>query len=551
MAKKKAGKKRISKPKTKAKDKPKSLSRSGQLILAMLIIGIGALFCLLLFEAKIGLAGDDSTTIYTALRVLEDGVYPTFHGPLYPLFLATIIGTFGFNILLLKFLSFVFLIGSFVLFYFSYRDEVPFLALLTLLPLFAWNSYFLYYGSMTFAEAFFMVLQIGLVFYFYRHWNRLIECSMERDSLIKWAGLGLGIFLIGLSRNAGVACIGAFVLFWLIYKEWKPLGFTLAAYAAFRIPYEVIMKVAGVGQQFSTQGKIFLYKDPYDFNAGREDFMGYINRFTGNIDLYISKQTPKVLGLRPENTTDTSTLVSLLIVAAAVAAFVYLYKRNRKLVFALTLFVAYTGVSFLTLHKRWDQDRLIIPYIPYLLVVFVGALALWGKAKNLRAIHVILPALLGLMTLPILTRTFTKIKANSITLQKNLGGDPLYGYNQDYRNYMEMSKWAAENLPDSSRVACRKGSISTVISGSRKFSGISRVPSQDPDELLQFLKDRNITHVLVGSLRLNPNIKNGQLITTVHNVVALIEREYRGTFRLVHQIGAEDDEPAKLYVLTR
>jgi hypothetical protein len=68
-----------------------------------------------------------------------------------------------------------------------------------------------------------------------------------------------------------------------------------------------------------------------------------------------------------------------------------------------------------------------------------------------------------------------------------------------------------------------------------------------PDELLGSLKDRQARYVIDASLRLNPAQKTDQIITTIRRYLYFIEQKYPGTFRKIHQTGADDNEPALLY----
>jgi len=68
-----------------------------------------------------------------------------------------------------------------------------------------------------------------------------------------------------------------------------------------------------------------------------------------------------------------------------------------------------------------------------------------------------------------------------------------------------------------------------------------------PDTLLTQLRDRNVTHIITANLRLNPNIKTGQIINTVERTALFIQEKYPYIFSRVIQIGGPDNEPADLY----
>ncbi|GHT42386.1 hypothetical protein AGMMS49965_13800 [Bacteroidia bacterium] len=67
-----------------------------------------------------------------------------------------------------------------------------------------------------------------------------------------------------------------------------------------------------------------------------------------------------------------------------------------------------------------------------------------------------------------------------------------------------------------------------------------------PDDLLRSFKGGNVRYVIDASLRLYPQ-KTGDTVSTVWRYLVFIESKYPGTFRKVHQIGNDNDEPAMLY----
>ncbi|MDR1155650.1 MAG: hypothetical protein LBL04_13170 [Bacteroidales bacterium] len=66
------------------------------------------------------------------------------------------------------------------------------------------------------------------------------------------------------------------------------------------------------------------------------------------------------------------------------------------------------------------------------------------------------------------------------------------------------------------------------------------------DSLLAPLRQAKVTHILTASLRLNPNIRDGQIINTVERTALFIQEKYPNIFTLVKPFGNDDDEPAKI-----
>jgi type IV secretory pathway VirB4 component len=61
------------------------------------------------------------------------------------------------------------------------------------------------------------------------------------------------------------------------------------------------------------------------------------------------------------------------------------------------------------------------------------------------------------------------------------------------------------------------------------------------------MKEKNIQYLIMASLRLNPKQKSRNVINTIHNILQPIIKKYPEKLKLVHQEGANDDEPCFLY----
>jgi len=91
-----------------------------------------------------------------------------------------------------------------------------------------------------------------------------------------------------------------------------------------------------------------------------------------------------------------------------------------------------------------------------------------------------------------------------------------------------------------------------IITSPHEFSPIVKQAGTQkgifyPDSLLAPMRKANVTHLITAQLRLNPNIKDGQIINTVERVASFIQEKYPNIFHRLIQIGAPDDEPADVY----
>jgi len=204
------------------------------------------------------------------------------------------------------------------------------------------------------------------------------------------------------------------------------------------------------------------------------------------------------------------------------------------------------GITFVALQKLWDQYRLIIPFFPFMLVTILYALTELCKATKIKASAYALIALFLFSTLGSIGQSFDKV--DLITLRSNFKGDRYKGYSPDWEHYLKMTEYVGEHLPKESLAACRKPNMARIYANGKKFYGVYRFDTQDADSLLTRLKERNVTHVIMASLRKNPAVKNGQTINTIQRYLYWMTRKYPNLLELQHQIGKDaKDEPAYLF----
>jgi hypothetical protein len=430
-----------------------------------------------LFDIKVNLAGDDSSYILSGYNFLKDGVFPTWQGSLYPIFLSLIIAVFGISIPALKIFSAIFLLLSFFLFYKAFKNKISPTILFFTFTIVAINSYVAYYSTFTFSEAFYMFLQaIFFLFIF-----EFIDSSNNKFS--HYVLVGLITIALYLTRTIGVAGIITLSTYLLIQLKWKKLAFSILSFTSFFVLVHFLKKyIWGVtGSQFSSQLAILMRKHPYQASMGEEDLIGFLHRFIDNSNLYISKHFFRFIGLRPFETTTIEPILTIIFYCLVFIGLFFVFKKNKYIFFSLIYLCIFLGITFLSIQKQWDQDRLIIPVFPIMLIAFItGVLYVSQKIKLLR----LAPYLLFIIILGFtLNTTTTKIKENKKNLKESLNGNMLYGFTPDWMNYLKMSQYAGD-LEDSSIVACRKASISFIY-GKKKFYGINYVPTIKIDSLFK------------------------------------------------------------------
>jgi hypothetical protein len=527
--------------------------------LAIAIVVISALTTLLFFNARMNEGGDDSMYICRAYDFIDICKYPNFQGPLYPIFLSVFI-RMGFGIFALKMTSVILLALSQGLFYLSLRRHTPAWVLLSTMLLLALNPWFLEFGSLTYSEALFMVVQWGAVWLAMRYDSLASSTSspstsspdIKRTILL---GLGLAALLVTLFlvRTVGFALAVAVIAFLLLRRHWRHVAILVGGIVVvFGLWVGIRTAVWGPDVKTGGQMETLLQKDPYDKSEGLEDFSGFCERAIGNSDLYLSKHLTKMLGFLDKDSRTKSRPLSILYIALLLTGCFFAWRRSRDAGPGMLMLglsgLALVGVTFVSLQVMWDQYRLVVPFLPMIYAVLLfgvyhlARLALKDRAKVVMAI------LVGLLVCTSCRQVGAKM--DILTTRKNLKSDDLFGYTPDYYHYAQMCRYIGENeqlnKPDV-YVACRKPEMARIYAGGKKFYGMYTIPSTDPDTLVQTLRGRGVTHVIIASLRRDPADPHGGVINTVHRYMAFILQKYPDFIRGIHAYGNENDEPAILY----
>lgn len=525
-----------------------------------IIIGVTLLFSLLLFNARISEGGDDSLYIEAGYRYSQDftGYWYTQNAPGYPLFLTLPIALFGVNVILLKTLSTLFYLLGAILTWRTLAGRVQGVVLLPVLLLMGVNAYGQYFASQTYTEAFYFFVQAFLLWSFVRLIDRQDAITDLRRSWRSWLLMGFALLLCTIVRNIAMMAVPAVIGFFLLTKQWKAAGLSVISFVVFRVGWDALRNLIWTSkEQFSTQGNMLLQKDPYDVTKGNEDLAGFITRFFDNITIYMGKRFWEIIGVLqrdPAMTPETKgsyTFLALVLIALLVwALIVVLRRKDRTMLFLWCYAVCMMGGTFIALQTRWDQPRVILIVVPFLLILVLGAFTgLLNKGAMGSRVYL---GLAGLLIVLSLVRSTKQAGENLPYLRENLKGDAYAGYTPDWVNFLKMSRWVADNLPEDKLVVSRKAPMSFIYGKGRKFYGVYKVMAMDPktkqsnpDSALAIMKRDHVTHVMLASLRLQASVNNGRVINTIHNIMQPIAKKYPNKLRLVHQEGKT--EPAYLY----
>lgn len=556
----------------------------------------GLLFAILLFDVKISEGNDDSMYIEASWNYAQNftGYFHSANAPLYPMFLGLVTKFTGLNLIVYKIINTLFYLLFLALLYRACAGRITDAVLLPVMMICATNSHLIYYASQTYTEIPFLMLFSLFLVLFFQLYEKSDSLNDWKKELIRFAlPVSTIVFILTLTRNIAIGVLAGVVVFLVVtrYKiyptlnhlrngllsgsaagdknrqlrnaHWRLAGMIVGIYLILRLLWGWLIKaVWGGNSQYVNQGNILMLKNPYNPAEGTEDFWGYISRFFENIDLYSSVRLLQILGFRDNSIQNPEWFLSLVIVITILWSAWMLLKNTaaqpafgKHLAPLLILFAVMVplGLSLLVLQIKWNSTRIILVYVPFLMMVlFYGFYHyLYPKGSAGRIIYWILAVVFagsGLLS------TTKKAAEHLPVLVKNIHGDKYFGYTPDWENYLRLSEWCADSLPPNSLVACRKAPMSFVYGKGRKFfpvyTAIAINPATNtsyPDSVLNYFQKNGVTHVLVGSIRNNPEVNDGIVINTLHRMLLPVAEKYPHRLKFVKQMGIA--ESAQLYEL--
>ncbi len=515
-------------------------------------LAIFLLIGFLLFDGFIIPMADDANFIVEASNFLKYGVYPSFSSVFYTAILAVPAFLFGFNVITYKLFSFVMASIGIWFFYKYFKQQFPHSVVLTVLLIIATNYGLQFYSSSTMSESFFMMMQyafMGLLFFLMNKYAHVDLSAKWKDLDVKfWAAFGLFLVLYSITKNILIVAPIIAAVYFLLSARYKLAAMIIGVYAVFRAVYTVFIKVVFGASSVSGQWETLLLKNYYNAGEGKENVMGLISRYIANFNHYISNDLLRILGWRAEGMPLTAMpLFSLLFFACVMGVLYYSFKHKHDKIFFVGLYLIGTiSVVFFALQAHWMQDRMILVFIPLILVFLLSGLFEFVKTKN-SIWQVGYLCLLPLLFLVQLRHLPKKVSLNQPKLTAIMSGD-IYGiYTPDWQHYLKMSKWTADNLPATSKVLCRKPNTSIVYAdGKNIFEGLFRSTQESGDIVLANFQKQSATHLMVCNLRANPaQAVEGQVIGTTHSYLRSIYEYDPAKLVQVHTIG--NTEPCFLY----
>lgn len=502
------------------------------------------LMSLLMFQADVSIGGDDSVYIKNAFDLVTYQKFPTWQGPFYPMFLALFYKIFGLNIILFKIFSCVFFAFAIFFFYklifeFTFESKCPKSSLVAFFSSIICSISFvlLNYSSSTYTEPIFMLMQFVFLFY-------LLKYLQKDFSYLYLALLSLLTYTMFQTRSIAIVLPFFAILVLLMGKKYKDSIVFFVFTFVFHLISTLFRKLVydAPSNSFDSQLDNITLVDPYKIYLGKEEFWGYFVRIYDNCLRYFSCHLMRILGFREYDSIAFYGLSALILTVIILFSLIYLFKKNKKFFYVQLYAVGLSLITFVMLQKVWSQERLIMIFYPIFLASFFVVLRFILQKTNFKGLFI-------LVFVVIFGSTFfqfvDKYDSNKFG---NFRVGEYCNYQEDWQNYMKASLWASENLPESSRVMCRKPQMSWITSGKEIFVGINRVYAKDSDSIASFVKDSlKVDYVIMANLRINPQKKDGNTINTVRNTLKFLLFKYPYCLKKISQFG--NSEPAFLYKL--
>ncbi|MEY2924169.1 MAG: hypothetical protein RLZZ337_717 [Bacteroidota bacterium] len=515
-------------------------------LIASIITGIALIMAFMMFDAKISTGLDDSTYIEQGYKYSKDffGHSFTSQAPFYAMVLALPITIFGINLVALKVITLLFFVASVYILYRAFRFKVSWLVLFPALFIYATNVEALSIASLTYTEALYLFFQALFL------WGALgVVSKLNNDDSISqtikqhWLlllGMSIVFYFLFFTRTVGIAALAVFVVFYALRKEWKLLaivpGFMIITFLGFEGVKGLLWEKT---DQVTTQSNILFQKDAYDASQGNEDFSGFITRMLENTNQFISARFYEILGFRTFPAEWNWGLTLFTLIPLFVALFVAFKSKEKTQLFNLLFIGAICGFTFLALQVSWGQSRYIMILLLNIFIAFFWLLTRWFSKETTKGYQFFGLLIMAIFVLSNFTTSYKKAQKNIPIAKANLlKGDKYMGYTLDWVNFLKMSEYCGDSLPKEAFVASRKAPMSFLYANGKEFYPIWRTDNNpDPDSTLRVWKEAGVTHVLVGSLRVNRLAAGQGIINTVHRVLQPIDEKYPGKLEVVKQIG--------------
>jgi Ca2+/Na+ antiporter len=429
-----------------------------------------------------------------AHRFINGKGFPTFHGELYSIFLGLPVAIFGINLILLKFTSYLFILAHLVFFYLTFKNRISATLLVLTMLVISVSSNILFFSSQTYSEAMFMFLQSLSFFLVFRLLDQLDENKLNYVHLWPlWIFSIFLIFLLIITRNIGLALLLSLIAYLIFDRKYYAIIYVVILYLVFTYAFEFYKRIIwDIDKSALAQQTDYIFlKNPYNAALGKEDFAGMVTRFFANMKMYLSRHFLASLALRDPGKTETTFFPVIILMVIFIPGLYYAFRRSKAMLLTGIYLSIAVFTTFITLNQSWGQLRMIVVFIPLIILFLAFSMNELSKTRKLGILYPLLLFLFILVFFKSFGQSIKKAQENDKVLKKNISGNLYYGFTPDWINFLKMSEWAGKNLPEDAGVASRKPSMSFIYSKGKEFFGIYRIPLESGDSIINRFKDEN------------------------------------------------------------
>lgn len=448
-----------------------------------------------IFDAKLDFSGDNAAYYMLGNSIAQgdgyrniDNVDKPQHGhfpPGYPLIISGVIKLFPNNIVTVKNANGFFLLISIILCFFICKNLTENIHLaFTASILFLLNAHFLKFSTIMMSEIPYMMFHLGAILLW-------LNVDLQKKATRNWQFILL-ILLASFAfhiRTIGVCLFGGIFAYLLLKKKWQYALVSFVCFAVLYLPWKIRDNVVGIKKNnYIVQ---LAQKNPYRVEEGTIDFNDWVERISVNSERYVTREIPDgVFSFRDIDYKEDISGKEWLYGVLVLLFIGYGLYRLKK----MQLFFLLTIASFFSILLNWPQiwngTRFVFPLLPlFLIFILWGIYSLFlllAKKNNWNQNLIAFFPLLGLM-----------LCYYYVPSVKRLNEQAKGFFTEGFRDYIEMAKWAKTNLPEGSVVSARKPQLFYLYSN--KFvCYYQRTP--DAEELLENLKEKKVTHVVVDQL---------------------------------------------------
>ncbi|MFK7748677.1 MAG: phospholipid carrier-dependent glycosyltransferase [Kordia sp.] len=500
-------------------------SNPSRVKVAYLLLLIASFFVIYstIFDEKVSLGGDNASYYILGNSIANGDGYTNIHHaekeahyhypPGYPTLIAGAVTLFSNDIITVKILNGVFLLGAILLLFFIVKKlsqnhhiafAVSFISLL--------NYHILGYATIMMSEIPFLFFSLLCIWLFLKN-------DFSKPIFKNWHFL---LLLICLSfsfylRSIALALFVSMVCFVVIKKKWRYLLGFVGGFVVLYLPW--MLRNSSASNTYVSQLSL---KNPYQPEQGSIGFSDIIERISINIERYITKEIPSGLTSSKEIIyTDASAPITewfigfLLLIGIAFG----IYKLPKYSTFILLYVLAFFGL-LMVWPSVWYGTRFLVPLIPLLIFLCIfGMISFleWiqekcipKKIKNFTAILTVI--LLSFWSFMYGSDAVSKLKLKAET-----------EYADNYKNYFALADWIKENANATSVTAVRKEGLFYLFS-QKNVTNYKK--TLDKEAQLEHLKAKNVDYVIVAQLGYS---------STSKYVVPVIDR-YPNKFKMIKQL---------------